>query len=386
MSAHDDELYQHLDSLLSEPREVAFERGRTRVDALCGDRPLVLHGCGQIGRNLARVLSSSYRAPVAFSDNNRALWDSLVEGIPVFAPDEAVRRFGDTAAFVVSIWSPGSGYLAVEKQLTDLGAEIVVPIPLFFWAFPEALLPHYLFQGPEYFIDHAEEIRRAYRLLGDDASRDHYVGQVEWRLTMNYRALPPALEGNQYFPSDVIALTTSEVFVDCGAFDGDTIGAFVNASGGLFEHVYAFEPDPTSFAALQAFVEAMPASTMARISTLNAAVGSGEGCLRFDSSGATSSRVSDDGQIEVPCVRLDDEIPAATYIKLDIEGAEADALRGAADLIRGSRPKLAVSLYHKPEDIFDLPLLVESLGDGYRFACLSHMPDGLEFVLYALPE
>ena len=95
-----------------------------------------------------------------------------------------------------------------------------------------------------------------------------------------------------------------------------------------------------------------------------------------------------DGDALVACVPLDGDLAGLrpTYIKMDIEGFEMNALLGARETIRANRPILAVCVYHKPEDLREVPLLINSLSDAYRYFLRSHDEEGWELVVYAVPS
>jgi hypothetical protein len=100
------------------------------------------------------------------------------------------------------------------------------------------------------------------------------------------------------------------------------------------------------------------------------------------------SRPTDDNGVLVQCISLDEYFRGTRldYVKFDIEGAERDALSGTWSLIERDRPSIALAIYHRPEDIFDLPLTVMTRTRGYRYFLRSHDHDGIDFVLYAIPE
>ena len=373
-----------LELLLSEDPGAARERAHSEVDRLTQGRAVVLHGCGQMGLKLAHVLADAAVPAIAFCDSDVRKQGTSIGGVEILSPAAAVERFGDVAAFVVSKWSPGDGFLDVERQLVDLGAQIVVPLPVFMWRYPEPMLPHYLFSLPEALLAFADEISVAYGLLGDDESREQFLGQLEWRLRLDYHALAAPLPlSMQYFEPGVISLSDHESFVDCGAFDGDTLRSFLRQSRGAFERVYAFEPDPDTFARLSGYRSGLPAEVRQRITVADVAVGDSPCVLHFDAAGSTSARLTDTGGTEVRCVRLDDAVERASYIKMDIEGAETGAILGARRLIADSVTRLAVSLYHTPTDFFRLVTLVHSLKPDATLRCRGYEVDGLDFVLYA---
>ena len=107
--------------------------------------------------------------------------------------------------------------------------------------------------------------------------------------------------------------------------------------------------------------------------------------LRFAASeGPSISAISGTGNTSVEVEAIDNVSPDATFIKLDVEGAELEALKGAAGTIRRNRPKLAICMYHKPGDLFEIPLFIKSLAPEYRFYLRQHQPVSCELVLYAV--
>jgi FkbM family methyltransferase len=338
-----------------------------------------------MGRRLAGVLAREGVEVLAFSDSDPSKRGAVVEGLQVLSPQEAATRFGRTAMFVVAKWSPGDGYLQVEAQLRGLGVDAVMPLPYFMWRYPDVMLPHYLFAMPDDLLAHRDEIAAAYALLADDESRRQFAGQLEWRLTLDYRALVAPLRGQQYFVPGLVQLGEHARFVDCGAFDGDTLRTFLDATGGHFDGAVAFEPDPRTFARLEAFVASLPPETGSRIVIRKEATGDEACVLYFEASGGTDARASaDDAGVPVPCVRLDDVVERATYIKMDIEGGEEGSLRGASRLIRDQAPDLAICLYHRPGDFYRIPLLMRELDPTSSIHCRGHEVDGLDLVAYAV--
>lgn len=375
----------HVDSLLAEDPVAARQRASHAADDLRAGRSIVIHCCGQMGRKLAGVLAREGVEVLAFSDNDPSKGGTVAEGLPVLAPEVAAARFGETALFVVAKWSPGDGYLRVEAQLRGLGVGAVVPLPSFLWRYPDDMLPHYLFTTPDRLLADRDQIVAAYALLADDGSRRQFAGQLEWRLTADYSALAAPTTDDQYFVPGLVSLGEHSVFVDSGAFDGDTLRGFISATHGRFDGVVAFEPDPVSFAQLESFVASLPPETRSKVSTRREATGDEACVMHFDASGGTDAHASRDGHgIPVPCVRLDDVIERATYIKMDIEGGEEGALRGASLLIHEQAPDLAICLYHRPGDFYRIPLLMRELDPTSSIHCRGHEVDGLEFVAYAL--
>ncbi|MCU1234543.1 MAG: hypothetical protein JWP63_2510, partial [Candidatus Solibacter sp.] len=189
-----------------------------------------------------------------------------------------------------------------------------------------------------------------------------------------------------YFPDDLFALTEREVFIDCGGYDGDTVRAFLKVSASRFERIVAFEPDPISYDKLVASVAALPREIAGRIETHRKATGSANGTVRFAALGTRESAIGV-GDSEVECVTLDralsDAVP--THVKMDIEGAEMEALEGARNTIARHSPVLAICTYHLQNDLWRIPALIHSINPEYKFYLRPHLLEGWDVVCYAIP-
>jgi len=173
----------------------------------------------------------------------------------------------------------------------------------------------------------------------------------------------------------------NEYFADLGALDGDTTRYFLEH----FEngHAYVFEPNPKQFEITREHLKMYSQAEVFPygISDQNAV-------LRFEprEERPSSSRLSKNGSIEIEARKLDDLLGdrKVTFIKMDIEGAELAALRGAKRIIREQRPKLAICVYHKPEDIWEIPGLILSYHPDYRLYLRHYSLGYSETVLYAV--
>ena len=186
----------------------------------------------------------------------------------------------------------------------------------------------------------------------------------------------------QYFTLSAMPHEKNETFVDVGAYDGDTARAFV-AWAGEWHHIYAFEPDPANREKCSRTLrELSPEKTT--LFPYGAWKEKGE--LRFKNTGDWSSKVNEAGELRIPVSSIDEEIRdgRVTFIKMDVEGSERAALEGAEKTIRRDHPKLAICVYHKPEDILDLPEYILSLHSDYRFYLRHYSLISTETVLYCL--
>ena len=153
--------------------------------------------------------------------------------------------------------------------------------------------------------------------------------------------------------------------------------------GGCYTRIYAFEPDPTTFARLKQNFASEP-----RVELINAGLYHRKQTLRFRDDASRAAIFAGDGGTEIEVTTIDDVVgeERVTFIKMNIEGAEIDALKGAARTIRQWRPKLAISAYHRPSDLWCIPRLVRWLREDYGLYLRQHDGGVIETVLYGLPR
>ena len=178
----------------------------------------------------------------------------------------------------------------------------------------------------------------------------------------------------------------NEIFIDCGAYDGETIKDFVKFSEGKYEKLYSFEPNPRLY---ENTLQNIKNAGLQRVELIQKGVWSHEAVLNFTDNGM-SSQIYDKGVIPVKVVAIDDVVPEnekVTFIKMDVEGAEFEALKGAEKTICRCRPVLAICLYHKATDIIEIPSLIMKFFPKYKFYIRHHhITMWWEAVLYALPR
>src|SRR5215510_2855344 len=178
-------LREQLDELLVESPAAAAERERTEYDRVAGDisTPIVLFGAARLGRLVLKGLRQNGVEPAAFADNNAAIWDTTIEGVPVLSPVEAGRRFGDNCVFVIAIWGRGGSDRMQdrERRLRELGCRRVVTFGALYWKFPAYFLPRIpALDLPHKVLEQAEDIRTAFQALSDERSRAEFVAQLRW--------------------------------------------------------------------------------------------------------------------------------------------------------------------------------------------------------------
>ncbi len=192
-----------------------------------------------------------------------------------------------------------------------------------------------------------------------------------------------ANDPGQYFAPSFMKYEDEEVFVDAGSCNLATAIKLRNYCGHV-KKVYAFEPDPESY---RRCLERREETGFWEAEVLPYGTWSSRETLCFHALGTGASKVSEEGAIRIPVMPIDEAVSAeecVTMIKMDVEGSELESLKGARKTIQRDRPKLAICVYHKPEDMTEIPLYVKELVPEYRLYLRHHSNDGRETVLYAV--
>ena len=310
-----------------------------------------------------------------------------MDGIPVATPPDAVRAAGPRCAVAVTMLNPDLPFPQARSRLAGLTEGPLVSVFHLARAVPGALLPFGCIERPRELLARSSAIRETVRLLEPDAeSLGQLLGHLRFRLALDFDALPQPT-APPYLPAEVLScLPAGFRFVDCGAYDGDTIGALVARRPDV-GRIVAFEPDRSNRARLSAYAASSAPELRSRLELRPEALGRRVGRAAFAETGDTSARLAANGAREVEVTSLDaaiDRGDGPLYVKLDVEGAEPDVLRGGEELLRAARPALAVSVYHGPGDLWEITRHLAGLDLGYRFLLRTHGVDGADLVLYAV--
>ena len=340
---------------------------------------VLVYGAGSMGRRTARALRERGVQVHAVLDR-QARPGQQFDGIPVLPPSEWLTLPRSTAhalPVVIALHNPVHPVAQIQTELQNLGLVAYTPIDVCCW-FPDALPNSYWLADPSIYVQYRAELDALEGLLADDASRTVLHGIVALRAEGRYAALTEP-EPSQYYPASLPRWPKQLKLIDCGAYDGDTLLA-ARAQGYDIESALCFEPDPQNFRKLAdtARKDAIPAIC------LPCAVGREATMLRFAAEGAESSHLHPEGEVQVQAIGLDESFPffEPNLIKMDIEGAEIDALEGASKLIQTCKPNLAIAIYHHFSHLWEIPLLLHKWLPGYHFYLRAHTHNSFEIVLY----
>lgn len=215
----------------------------------------------------------------------------------------------------------------------------------------------------EFFEAHRSELEAVWKMLADETSRDIFEKVICYKLSGRISYLREAVTERDETFSLIGDIKTA---ADLGAYNGDTARELISRYPKI-ERIYAMEPDRRNFKKLSEYAEALGDG---RLIPINAAAWSESATLTFADSGSRNSGAFAKGKtIEVSALSLDGilEGRSVDYIKYDVEGAEKEAIEGSAEAIRSYAPRLSVSVYHRNEDVFALPLQIAELRPDYKF-------------------
>ncbi len=215
-----------------------------------------------------------------------------------------------------------------------------------------------------------------------------YVGIKNQLLSFGYSEEDFILLGEetvkrQYFDLPALKFGENESFVDVGGYDGETSVNFSRIVDGQYNHIYCLEPAKEFWNHIT-----LQTQKLERFSLIKKGASKNEAVVKFMNLEDTSHMSIDDNEFEefVNVDSLDNILKnkEVTYIKMDIEGMEISALLGAINIIKLQRPKLAISVYHRRRDIWDIPKLLLKINARYKFYLRMYSFKGNDVVLYAL--
>lgn len=237
---------------------------------------------------------------------------------------------------------------------------------------------------PEIFSGSCDEIAAAGAVLADERSHIILDNYLEYLKTGQLDKLEKHEPGVMYYPENrPFEFFGKVTMADCGSYIGDTIMSLMPYIE--FEKIYAFDPDPLVASQLR---ENLSRYKGLDFHIIQAGLGSCRGQIAFAEDGTGRGVIREDGGIKIDIVTLDEVFSnvKVDFIKMDIEGAEADALLGAANVIKRDMPLLEVSVYHRPGDFWKLPLLIKELNPEYSIYLRCGNDSFHDTVAVAVPE
>ena len=339
-------------------------------------KEVYVFGARQLGEKIANQLIEAGIEVLGFIDNDTTKQGNTLIDKSIMPLDMVKDK---NAVFIIA-----SQYLYdISTQLEDFGYKNHIPYPLLSLFDRSTFPPEWSYNNmQEDLIDNKYRYFSLFINLADNKSRDVLSGLINFRLTLNpfYTQSVSDSINHLYFNEITLPLSNNEVFVDGGGFDGETTLQFIENVPGTYK-VFFFEPDPKLFDRCK-----LNLSEYGNIHFVNKGLFSKEKTLRFCTTGEMDGCINELGDLEIDVVDLDSWIDnKITFIKLDVEGAEAETINGAVNHIVNDKPKMAIALCHKSKDLWSIASLINSIDANYKFYLRHYSQTAIETNLYCIP-
>lgn len=218
-----------------------------------------------------------------------------------------------------------------------------------------------------FIYQNTEKMECAYSLLADSRSRQVFETAVKFYYSGKLELLWDITDSKDEIFQNVLKLSPHENYIDLGAYHGDTIDELIHYSGG-YNKIIAIEPDLKNFRKLKEHIKGMD-----NITAKNKTIWNHNGTILFSQESGRSSGISLKGTPS-QAVTID-KLNAhfnASYIKMDVEGCEKEAIAGGVLTLESLKPKLNIAAYHRFADFFELILMIHSINPNYRFFLRHH--------------
>ncbi|MBB1271633.1 FkbM family methyltransferase [Psychromonas sp. SR45-3] len=308
-------------------------------------------------------------------DNNESIQGSYINNLKVLKPDDLTAK--SLPVLITSMYSKDIG-----KQLAKLH---VLEFYDFSYAFDyKRWHGHFDLNR----INNAEEeINQALEILDDEQSKEVFLSLIHFRKTKNPTSIQPAEFPDYFHPK--VSPQKNDTIIDGGAWYGDSSLDFNNRLSTQCK-ILAFEPDIENFKKLQKTI--ITKNMSASVTPVNAGLYNKKTSLYFKKEAENDMQFQVQSEIsehKIEVVSIDTfaqekQLENIDFIKMDIEGSEIMALKGAVNTIIKDKPRLAICIYHEFDDLWKIPLLVKQLNPNYQLYLGHHSQNLFETVLYAI--
>ena len=342
------------------------------------NKPILIYG---MGNGADKIISYFEEYGIKYQDvfaSDGFVRGHLYRDKRVISYTEACEKYGNDFIIVLSFGSRLPDVMEIMHEL-DKKHEFYAPdVPVY---------PGGLF-NEAFFDAHLNELYEARSLLFDEKSKEIFDNIIRFKLTGKLCYLKATEDNEENVNKEILRCNDYKIYADLGAYNGDTVRSYLEYCPNIKE-IYAFEPDLRNFKKLSAYAEN---EERAKVYAYNYASHDKDEAVEFISSGNRNSSKSGTNShkfktISIEARRLDSIINDVDFIKYDVEGAEYEAINGSKKLIVDKSCDLLVSMYHKSEDLYELPILVNKLNPNYKLY-LRRFPyiPAWESNFYAIPD
>lgn len=343
----------------------------------------IIYGAGVEGRLVLSHLKEAGFTPLCFVDRNPALHGTMLDEVMVLPPEELLNQqncYVIVASCYVRSILQDNPYLKNKKVIVWSAINEFCPV------LPE--LPY----AVDAFLEN-DSVYKAYELMADEKSKIIFKNFIKFHILFS-QDISLSYDPECYFPPDLPI--NHHCFIDAGAADGDTFKCWLKKGFPLTsdDRYFAFEPSPSEYEGLKSFVSGLPTEIREKVTIYNAGLGGLTTTLYLSCAGKSSrltKHTMENGNnigCYVKVMRVDDVLASfrPTFLKADVEGAEMYLLEGAKDTIARCVPDMAISVYHRYSDIWNIPLWIVQQKDNYNIFLRHHSRAYDDVVCYALQK
>ena len=373
------EISGYLDEVLK-GKEFSIDRIKEQIKS---SKHVCVFGIGAISYPIISSIKNITDIKIDFlSDNDQTKWGKIYHNdLKCISPAE-LEKYKDDIAILITT----QHYKKIYAQLFKKGFKKIFAVTEY------RLLNDGYFKNKQNLQKIKKNALKVMDILEDERSKEIMLTLIKnwFDFDVNAIGYEEIFTNDQYYPAGIIKLSDKESFVDVGAYNGDTVFDFLKRTDNNFDFIFAFELDNKNFREMELAVDKLGINLKRKIKLYNSGLLDEEKDVYYETGGSgmqstfinVINTASDCGKT----VRLSDVLrnEKVTFIKMDIEGSEPQALSGAEEIIKKQKPKLAICVYHKPEHLWEIPLYLKKIVPAYKIYVRHHTLLEYETVCYAV--
>ena len=356
-----------------------------KTNSISLEEEIVIYGAGNFGRLCASILKKEGYKVICFVDKDKYKYQEYIDSIKVLSIEsEELKNKKNNLICLIGIFNAYVDLSIIENELLLSFKEVINPLS-FYDLFSEKIGNYFWLTNKDNYLKNKHRILKAYELLSDEYSKRLFKNILKYRFSNNLNILyKPQNVETQYFPEDINCIYPSLRLIDCGAYNGDTILKILDSNMPILTYI-GFEPDIQNVKLLS---DNLKDKIKIESYIYPCGVWDRTDKLRFNGGTGSSSHIDSMGDDIINVISIDEVIinKEINFIKMDIEGAEVQALSGTKELISKYEPILAISAYHKYDDLWTILETINSFNIEYKYFMRMYEYNGFGIVYYAIPE
>lgn len=320
------------------------------------EEPIIMYGTGNGADKVMDILESRKIPLSGVTASSSFVRNRTFRGFPVMP----LSFFEETLGNFVVIVTFGTSIPEVMENIYNIAQKHRVLVPCV------PVIGTRVFDK-DFSCENLGKIEKAYNLLADDFSKEIYKGYVNFLYGGELDTLNKITTSESEAFENILNLSENETYIDIGAYRGDTVDTFLKYSGGTYNEIICAEPDSKTYKKLTEHCK-----NLENFKAVNAAVTDTDGVVGFSNVHGRQSSVGGDKPTNSVSLNTLCKNSEPSYIKIDSEGCEYAILNGGKEILTKFAPKLNIATYHKSEDVFELPILINSINPSYKIHLRHH--------------